>query len=82
MSSRAELERIATQWISLWCVPVDRSLFDRLHADSFENCSSAGRPSIEIRAGRFVRRWREWDISAHVRRGSSHRLRTRDTIME
>jgi predicted ester cyclase len=41
--SRAELESIATQWISLWCVPVDWKLFDRLHADAFEDCSAAGR---------------------------------------
>jgi steroid delta-isomerase-like uncharacterized protein len=41
--SRAELESVARQWISLWCVPVDWVLFDRLHADDFEDGSSAGR---------------------------------------
>jgi len=46
--SRAELESIARQWISLWCAPVDWGLFDRLHADDFEDCSPAGRdPSKE-----------------------------------
>jgi steroid delta-isomerase-like uncharacterized protein len=131
MSGRAELESIAEQWISLWCVPVDWALFDRLHASDFEDCSPAGRPTtreafaaalaelvrafpdlqtkvedmvvdeakgrvavrwsslgtnravfmgagptgrqipitgieiIEIRSGRIVRRWGEWDISAH-----------------
>jgi len=41
--SRAELESIARKWISLWCAPVDWGLFDRLHADDFEDCSAAGR---------------------------------------
>jgi len=128
---RADLEAIARQWISLWCVPVDWDLFDRLHADDFEDCAAAGRDTtkpafagglaelvrafpdletrvddlvvdeaagrvavrwssrgtnretflgvgptgretpitgieiIEIRAGRIVRRWGEWDITAH-----------------
>ncbi len=43
--ARAELETIARQWISLWCAPVDWMLFDRLHSDDFEDCSSAGRPT-------------------------------------
>jgi steroid delta-isomerase-like uncharacterized protein len=43
MNERAELELIARRWISLWCAPVDWVLFDRLHADSFRDCSSAGR---------------------------------------
>ena len=130
MSDRAELESVARQWISLWCVPVDWGLFDRLHADDFVDCSPAGRDStkeafadgladlvaafpdletrvedlvidesaskvavrwsatgtrhqallgagpaehktlitgieiIEVRDGRIVRRWGEWDISA------------------
>lgn len=132
-TSRAELDAIARQWISLWCAPVDWALFDCLHADDFEDCSAAGREPtkeafadsladliaafpdlqtkvddlvidevagrvavrwssvgtnrttflgigptgrqtsitgieiIEIRAGRIVRRWGEWDISGHVR---------------
>lgn len=41
--SRSELETIARQWISLWCAPVDWGLFDRLHADGFEDCSACGR---------------------------------------
>jgi steroid delta-isomerase-like uncharacterized protein len=131
-TSRAELENIATQWISLWCVPVDWKLFDRLHADAFEDCSAAGRAPtkqgfadglrelvrafpdlqtrieqlvvdlensrvavrwsargtnraaflgigpterltsitgieiIEIKQGQVIRRWGEWDISAHM----------------
>jgi len=40
---RSDLESLARQWISLWCAPVDWGLFDRLHADNFEDCSSAGR---------------------------------------
>jgi len=40
---RSDLESLARQWISLWCAPVDWALFDRLHADDFEDCSSAGR---------------------------------------
>lgn len=47
MSDRAELESIARQWISLWCVPVDWGLFDRLHADDFEDCSPAGRDTTK-----------------------------------
>jgi steroid delta-isomerase-like uncharacterized protein len=47
MSTRAELFAIATQWVSLWTGPVDWALFDRLHADSFEDRSSADRPSTK-----------------------------------
>lgn len=131
-TSRADLENIATQWISLWCVPVDWKLFDRLHADTFEDCSAIGRAPtkqgfadglrklvrafpdlqtrveqlvvdvensrvavrwsargtnratflgtgptgrlttitgieiIEIKQSQIVRRWGEWDISAHT----------------
>src|SRR5213078_890546 len=43
MPTRTELESIATQWVSLWCVPVDWQLFDRLHSAEFEDCSSAER---------------------------------------
>ena len=45
MSTRIELESITRQWISLWCAPVDWDLFERLHAEAFEDCSSAGRPA-------------------------------------
>jgi len=44
MSTRAELEALARRWISLWCVPVDWKLFGALHADDFEDGSSANRP--------------------------------------
>lgn len=130
--TRTELEALATNWVSLWCAPIDRDLFDRLHADDFEDCASAGRPPtkqgfaaglaewaeafpdvvtrveqlvvdeaaatvavrwsatgtnrkaylgvgptqrvtyiagieiIEVRGGRIVRRWGEWDISDHA----------------
>src|SRR5712691_3534731 len=43
MPIRAELESIASQWVSLWCAPVNWQLFDRLHSAQFEDCSSAGR---------------------------------------
>jgi steroid delta-isomerase-like uncharacterized protein len=132
MSRRGELESVAYQWISLWCAPVDWALFDRLHAQDFEDRSAAGRATtrqafaaalaelvrafpdlatrvedvvvdeaagrvavrwsslgtnreafmgigptgsktpitgieiIEVRDGQIVRRWGEWDISAHV----------------
>jgi steroid delta-isomerase-like uncharacterized protein len=134
MNGRAELESITRRWIALWCAPVDWEAFDRLHADAFEDCASAGRPSdkagfatglekliqafpdlharvedlvidevasrvavrwsaegtnraaylgagptgratpitgieiIEVRDGRIVRRWGEWDITAHTGR--------------
>ena len=45
MSTRLELESITRQWISLWCAPVDWALFERLHAEAFEDCSPAGRPA-------------------------------------
>jgi steroid delta-isomerase-like uncharacterized protein len=133
MPTRSDLEAIASRWVSLWCVPVDWSLFDRLHSPAFEDLSAAGRQPtkegfagglaelvrafpdlhttverlvvdversqvavrwsatgtnrakflgvgptervtlitgieiIEIRAGQVVRRWGEWDISAHER---------------
>ena len=47
MSDRHDLEAIAQDWIGLWCVPVDWSRFDSLHASSFEDCSSAGRPGTK-----------------------------------
>lgn len=40
---RAELIELTNKWISLWCVPTNWELFDILHADDFEDCSSAGR---------------------------------------
>jgi steroid delta-isomerase-like uncharacterized protein len=135
MPSRTELETIAKDWISLWCAPVDWELFDRLHADDFEDCSAAGRETskaafagaladlmeafpdletrvddlvvdtstlrvgvrwssvgtnrrrflgfgptyrptsitgieiIDVRSGRIVRRWGEWDIGANREAG-------------
>ena len=131
MAGRDELEGIARRWTSLWSAPLDRALFDRLHADDFEDRSSAGRPSdkrgfaagveawiaafpdlatevvelvvdepaqrvaiawrsvgtnrarylgvgptgretritgieiVDVRDGRVVRRWGEWDVSDH-----------------
>ena len=47
MSDRKELMHIAEEWISLWTVPVDWILFDSLHADEFEDLSSAGRPGTK-----------------------------------
>ena len=41
--TRDELLAITRWWISLWCVPVDWALFDRLHADDFVDYSAAGR---------------------------------------
>ncbi len=41
---REALAVIARRWISLWTVPVDWAAFDALHADDFEDASSAGRP--------------------------------------
>jgi len=43
MTERATLERIACDWISLWNPPVDWQLFDSLHAQDFEDLTSAGR---------------------------------------
>ncbi len=130
--TRREIEALAAQWITLWSAPIDWDLFDRLHADAFEDGASAGRPPtksgfaaglaewaqafpdirtrieqlvvdedastvavrwsatgtnrapylgvgptermtyiagieiIELRGGRIVRRWGEWDISDHA----------------
>lgn len=47
MPDREWLEQIARQWVSLWQAPVDWPLFDRLHADPFEDCSAAGRGSTK-----------------------------------
>ena len=44
MTDRKEITKIVKKWISLWTVPVDWALFDSLHADEFEDFSSAGRP--------------------------------------
>jgi len=41
---RSNLESIAKKWITLWCTPVDWELFDRIHAEQFEDCSSVERP--------------------------------------
>jgi len=43
--NRIEMEEITGQWISLWNVPTDWELFDQLHAENFEDCSPAGRPT-------------------------------------
>ena len=45
MMTRADLEAVTRQWISLWNAPVDWASFDRLHADDFEDLSPAGRGS-------------------------------------
>ena len=45
MSARTQLEQIARDWIALWNAPVDWKRFDELHAEDFEDCSAAGRPS-------------------------------------
>jgi steroid delta-isomerase-like uncharacterized protein len=42
-SDREGLEAVTRRWISLWCPAPDWSLFDRIHADDFEDGSSAGR---------------------------------------
>ena len=47
VGARDELERLTRQWISLWCVPVDWSLFDALHADDFVDCTAAGRAATK-----------------------------------
>lgn len=49
MSKRKELEGIARGWISLWNAPVNWVLYDRLHAEDFEDLSPANRSS---RSGR------------------------------
>ena len=43
MGTRTNLKNIAKKWITLWCTPVNWELFDRLHAEHFEDCSAAGR---------------------------------------
>ena len=42
---RKQLVRIASDWISLWCPPVDWELFHRLHSGNFQDCSPAERAS-------------------------------------
>ena len=55
MTEREKLSEIARRWISLWSVPVDWALFDALHADDFEDCSSAGRPATKEGFARGLR---------------------------
>jgi steroid delta-isomerase-like uncharacterized protein len=43
IDDRAGLEKVARQWIGLWCAPVDWARFDALHVDDFVDESSAGR---------------------------------------
>jgi hypothetical protein len=50
-----KLNNLARRWISLWCVPADWKLFDRLHSDDFEDGSPAGRESSVFRGLRFLR---------------------------
>jgi len=80
MTESEKLAEIARQWISLWSVPVDWELFNALHADDFEDCSSAGGEASAAKkaagggapaaqtppGGRIVRRWGEWDIGGHL----------------
>jgi hypothetical protein len=49
----------------MWCAPVDWDLFDRLHADDFEDCSAAG--PAEVVVGREV---------LSVSRAAGHTLNT------
>ncbi len=51
---RTELESIARQWISLWSAPVVWQFFERLHADRFEDCASAGRPNTKQAFGKGI----------------------------
>jgi hypothetical protein len=44
MQRREELIEVAKAWINLWSAPVDWIRFDQLHADTFIDHSSAGRP--------------------------------------
>ena len=45
MTAREDMALMAQRWISLWTAPVDWALFYALHADDFEDASSAGRPN-------------------------------------
>lgn len=47
LADRKDMVDIAERWISLWTLPVDREMFDLLHADDFEGSSSAGRPNTK-----------------------------------
>ena len=42
---RAELENVTRRWIALWAAPGDWAAFERIHAESFEDCAAAGRPT-------------------------------------
>jgi len=53
--TKAELEQITRRWISLWCAPADWDLFDRIHADGFQDCSPAGRDSTKQAFARGLR---------------------------
>jgi len=55
VSGREALALIARKWISLWTVPVDWAAFDALHADDFEDVSSAGRPGTREGFARGLR---------------------------
>ena len=55
--TRTELEQVTRQWISLWCAPTDWELFDRLHADDFQDCSPAGRDSSKEAFARGLRQF-------------------------
>ena len=46
-TEREQFEALAREWIGLWSAPLDRARFDALHADDFEDCSSAGRPTTK-----------------------------------
>ena len=54
MMDRDRLETITRQWISLWRAPVDWALFDRLHADDFEDASPGGRASTKQSFGEGI----------------------------
>lgn len=66
--TRAELEQLARRWITLWCAPVDWDLFERLHAEDFEDCASAGRPPTKRGFAAGMAEWAEAfpDIAAQV----------------
>lgn len=41
--TRSEIEKMVHDWISIWSAQFSNEIFEILHAETFEDCSSAGR---------------------------------------
>ena len=92
MNARADLENTAEKWITLWCAPVDWTLFDEIHDKQFEDYSPSGRPPNKagfaqgladlIKAFPDLETWVEGLVIDELRSQAAVRWKAKGTNME